>query len=131
MGFAKALDIAQKSRVEESKRLNDLKDFFITEITKTLPDSYVNGSIKFRLPNNVHVTIPGKDNELLLMELDELGIICASGSACSASNEAVSTTLTAICLSDKDAQASLRFSMGKFTTKQDIRNVIKALAKII
>ncbi len=131
VGFAKALDIAQTSRIDETKMLNELKDFFIDEINKALPDAYINGSTRNRLPNNVHITIPGKDNELLLMELDELGILCASGSACSASNEEVSTTLTAIGLSEKDAQASLRFSMGRSTTKEDIEYVVKSLQKVV
>jgi cysteine desulfurase len=67
----------------------------------------------------LHVTFSGADNERLMMELDERGIQCAVGSACSASSAKPSHVLGAIGMSDKDARASLRFSMGRQTTKKD------------
>jgi cysteine desulfurase len=131
LGFAEALTLVQKDREQETIRLNQLQKYFIDKLTGKIPESIINGSIKRRLPNNVHITIPGQDNEILLMRLDEMGIICASGSACNASNEDVSTTLTAIGISEKDAQASLRFTMGRSTTKEDIKYVINALKSIV
>jgi len=64
----------------------------------------INGSIKYRLPNNVHITLPGIDNERVLFGLDEHGIQAAAGSACSASNETPSHVLRAIGLSDELAK---------------------------
>jgi cysteine desulfurase len=83
------------------------------------------------LPNNVHITIPGTDNERVMMQLDELGIMCAVGSACSASNEEPSHVLKAIGLTDKDAQSSLRFTMGRSTKRGEIDKTIQKLASIL
>ncbi len=91
----------------------------------------INGSLKNRLPNNVHVTIPGADNERLLVELEENGILAAAGSACSASNDEPSHVLHAMGLSDGDAQASLRFTMGRQTTEADIRRTVQVLSAIV
>jgi cysteine desulfurase len=131
IGFAKALELVQERRHSESKRLRDLQKLFITLLESQVPDVVINGSLKFRLPNNVHITIPGQDNERLMMQLDEAGILCAVGSACSASSEEPSHVLTAIGLSDQDAQASLRFTMGIMTTEADIRRVAETLAKLV
>ena len=96
-----------------------------------IPNLVINGSLKHRIPNNVHVTIPGIDNETVVMQLDELGIQVAAGSACSASSDEPSHVLKAIGLTDKQAQSSLRFSMGRTTTQKDLDFLVESLAKII
>lgn len=130
IGFARALDIVQSSREDESLRLAKLQQLFMSELAQKVPQAVINGSTKYRLPNNVHVTFPGHDNERLLMELDEAGIICAVGSACSASNEEPSHVLKAIGLTDAEAQASLRFTMGRQTSEADILKTVDKLAVI-
>lgn len=130
IGLAAALDIAQATRHEKANRLQDLQKLFINLLAEQLPQAIVNGSLKHRLPNNVHITIPGTDNERLLVELEEQGILAAAGSACSASNEEPSHVLRAMGISDKDARASLRFTMGRQTTEPDIRRVVAALTQI-
>jgi cysteine desulfurase len=131
IGFTKALGVAQTKRKKEAERIGVLQKAFMQELQKRFPEAVINGSQKFRLPNNVHVTFPGFDNERLLMELDERGVQVATGSACSASKEEVSHVLTAIGLSDDEARASLRFSMGRGTTKEDIDYTLRQLAEII
>lgn len=131
IGLATALDIAQTIRREESDRLKVFQQYFINQLQEKLPGSVINGSQTRRLPNNVHLTIPGQDNERLMMILDEQGIMCATGSACSASAEEPSHVLGAIGVNEKDAQASLRFTMGRTTTKNDITRVIKTLVSLI
>lgn len=131
IGFAKALTIAQEKRADETRRLQDLQRYFIHELHARLPDSVLNGSTKKRLPNNVHITIPGQDNERLLFGLDEKGILAAAGSACSASSDETSHVLRAIGLSDESARASLRFTMGRDTTKDDISSAVSALASLL
>ncbi|MGH7238693.1 MAG: cysteine desulfurase NifS, partial [Candidatus Saccharimonadales bacterium] len=79
------------------------------------------------LPNNVHVTIPGIDNERLLLRLDLLGVAAAGGSACSASREDSSHVLKAIGLSEELSRASLRFTAGRQTVPSDIDRAIKAV----
>lgn len=127
IGFSEALDRVQKQRSVESKRLQALQSLFIKELKNSIPGLVVNGSLKYRLPNNVHITIPGQDNELLMMRLDAAGILCAVGSACSASNEEPSHVLKAIGLSDEEAQSSLRFTMGQKTEEAAILRTVAVL----
>ncbi len=131
IGLAKALDIAQQSRSVETKRLQSLQVEFIAALQKTLPQTIINGSLKKRLPNNIHLTIPGQDNERLILMLESHGILAAAGSACSAASGQPSHVLRAIGLSDADAQASLRFTMGRVTTGADMSRTIAALSAIV
>lgn len=131
IGMAKALQLAQAMRADEAKRLQGLQKLFFDLLEEAIPDVQINGSRKNRLPNNVHVTIPGQDNERVLIELDEAGIMAAAGSACSASNEEPSHVLRACGLADIDAQSSLRFSMGRGTTEQDVRKTVETLKAIV
>jgi len=130
VGLAAALDIAQAMRRAETDRLQVLQTEFFEKITEALPAVVINGSRKKRLPNNVHLTIPGQDNERLLMQLDEAGILAAAGSACSASDEEPSHVLKAMGVSDADAQASLRFTLGRATTAADIDRVVATLRRL-
>lgn len=131
IGFAVALEIAQAMRHDEVRRLQQLQDFFIGELAKAIPQAVINGSLKKRLPNNVHITLPGRDNERLLIQLESDGVLAAAGSACSASNEEPSHVLRAIGLSDAEAQASLRFSMGRQTTEVQVKQAVQALVACI
>jgi cysteine desulfurase len=131
VGMATALDLVQNRRHEETNRLKKLQKLFLDLVEEHIPTAVINGSRKHRLPNNVHLTLPGQDNERLMMELDEQGIQCAVGSACSASNEEPSHVLKAMGLSDAEAQASLRFTMGIQTTEADVRYVVDALTKLV
>ena len=126
IGFATALDIAQTMRHDESERLKELQKQLVEALLKIRGVS-VNGSRRFRLPNNVHATFPGVDNERLLIQLEEQGILAAAGSACSASNDEPSHVLKAIGLSDSDARASLRFSLGRNTTSKDLDLLLDTL----
>lgn len=128
IGLATAIDLVQNRRETETKRLQTIQKLFIEQLKKAIPVAVVNGSLTHRLPNNIHLTIPGQDNERLMMALDEKGIQCAVGSACSASNDEPSHVLKAIGLSDEDAQASLRFTMGRDTTKAAVGMAVKVLA---
>lgn len=131
VGFATALEIAQLARHDEVLRLQQLQDRFFDELAKALPQAVVNGSLKKRLPNNVHITLPGQDNERLLIQLETEGVLAAAGSACSASNEEPSHVLRALGLSDAEAQASLRFSMGRQTTETEVDQAVQALSACI
>ncbi len=126
-GFAKALQLAQAKRADETKRLKSLQKLFFAELQTKIPQAVINGSLKHRLPNNVHITVIGQDNERLVMALDEQGVMCAVGSACSASSEEPSHVLKAIGLSDSQAQASLRFTMGRQTSSAAIRRAAVVL----
>lgn len=131
VGFSKALELAQNMRRDESARLKSLQMRFIERLQKAAPDTIINGSLKYRLPNNVHVTLSGCDNERLLIGLDENGILAAAGSACSASNEEPSHVLKAIGVSEVDAQASLRFTMGRDTTAEAVDRAVRTLSQLL
>jgi cysteine desulfurase len=130
IGLATALDIAQTERHVESKRLQLLQGLFFDNL-KALSGVTINGSRSQRLPNNVHITIADHDNERLLIQLDELGIMAAAGSACSASDDEPSHVLRALGLSNRDAQASLRFTMGRGTTEAAINQTTQCLAQLV
>ena len=127
IGFSEAFCRAVKKHEQYHARLAELQKTFIELLAKEVPQAQLNGSEKYRSPNNIHITIPGTDNERVMMELDERGIECAVGSACSASHDEPSHVLKAIGLSDEEAQSSLRFTMGLETTKEDIESTIHAL----
>lgn len=131
VGLSAALDLVQNRRHEEVARLQGLQKLFIELLEQHIPSAVINGSTKHRLPNNIHVTFPGQDNERLMMQLDEAGIQCAAGSACSASNDEPSHVLKAMGMSDHDAQASLRFTMGTQTTEANVRFVVDTLTALI
>lgn len=131
MGFAEALDKAQQSRHEESKRLEAIQAQTIDKLTNIHPGIVINGHLKHRLANNIHITIPGQDNERLIFGFDDRGIMLAAGSACSASDETPSHVLRAIGLSDFDAQSSLRLTMGRQTTQEQMDRFVNVLGELI
>ena len=130
IGLATALDIAQNKRNYEAKRLQKIQKLFIDGLLK-IPDAVINGSLKTRLPNNVHVTLPGIDNETLLIQLDEAGVMAAAGSACSASSEELSKVLRAIGLDKAEIQSSIRFTMGRQTTELEIEKTLQILLGLV
>lgn len=131
VGFGVAFDAAQKNRQAETKRLKQLQSQFINLLRETIPGVVINGSKKYCLPNNVHITIPGQDNERLLIQLDELGVLAAAGSACSASKQQASYVLAAIGLSETDARSSLRLTMGRDTQEASIKTVVGILKQLV
>ena len=130
VGFATALDVAQTMRQNEAARLNEVKNGAIRLLYQKIPGAIINGSLKYRLPNNIHLTLPGFDNERVLLQLEERGFFAAAGSACSASSEEPSHVLSAMGIGDEAAQSSLRITMGRATTKADMEKFIQALTDI-
>lgn len=130
IGLAKALDLAQAMQIKEQQRISGLRQLFIDQINQAIPQAIINGSNKHQSPHILSVTFPGFDNERLMMELDEEGIIAAVGSACSASEQEASHVLTAIGLDESAAHSTLRFSFGRQTTASDIRQTIKTLKRL-
>lgn len=131
VGFAAALKEAESLRESESSRLSKLRDKFIDDITSRSSKISINGSTDYRLPNNVHITVAGVDNERLMMELDEKGIMTATGSACSASSDEPSHVLKQIGLDDNSARSSLRISMGRQTSGSDMDLLANELIALV
>ncbi|MBS3091067.1 cysteine desulfurase [Candidatus Pacearchaeota archaeon] len=130
IGFAKALELIQKDKEKESKRLIELRDYLIKELLE-IPKTRLNGSTDKRLPNNVNITFFGVEGEAMVNQLSDLGIYISTGSACDSKKEESSHVLRAIGLSAKNAQDIVRFSLGKYTKEEDINYVIKAVKEIV
>lgn len=131
VGLAAALRLAQANKAEESKRLNMLRIGFEKEIIESLPGARLNGGAKNRSPHISSITFEDADNERLMMQLDEAGVIVAVGSACSASSETPSHVLSAIGLSEAEARAALRFSIGRDTDKNQLAKTARLLSKFL
>ncbi|MCX8194112.1 MAG: cysteine desulfurase NifS [Candidatus Pacearchaeota archaeon] len=130
VGFAKAIELAEKNMKKEAERQTKLRDKLINEILK-IPGAQLNGHPKQRLPNNVNVSIKGVEGEALLIRLNEKGIAVSTGSACSTKSLAPSHVLTAIGLTAEEAHGSLRITLGKDNTEQDIDYTIEQLKSIV
>lgn len=131
VGLATALKKSTALRHSESNRIAELRNEFASQLQKNFPEIVINGSIKYRLPNNLHFTLPGTDNERVLMALDMEEIYAAAGSACSASSEEPSQVLKAIGLSSEGIRGSLRFSLGRQTTSDEVALTVQALKRIL
>lgn len=131
VGIAKALEIVYDEFEKETERQKGLRDIFINEALK-LPNVELNGPTdEKRLSNNINLCFNGKDGEGILINLDMAGICASSGSACSAGAIEPSHVLTAMGLSRTDAKSSIRFTIGKFTTEEDINYTINKLCEIL
>ncbi len=129
VGFAQAFKIAETKKAKEAKRLTTLRDFFTCELLK-IPGLKLNGHPTIRLPNNINIFVPQMDAESLLLRLDMEGICASAGSACTAGALEPSHVLTAIGLSKNQVKNSIRFTLGRQTTKSQLQKVLKVLAKI-
>ena len=127
VGFAIALELAVKDRQIMTKMAREITAEFKLSLMEKFAGCVFNGHPKMQLPNTIHVTFPGKDNERILFSLDDQGVYAAAGSACSASSEESSHVLLAMGINEIDSRASLRFTVGKYTTKTDIARTLKAL----
>ena len=130
-GFGKAIEIAKEEMAKEMGQLTTLRDDLIKGILTRIDDSFLNGHPELRLPNNVNVSIPYVEGEAMLMNLDMKGIACSTGSACSSSSLEPSHVLSAIGLPHELAHGSLRFTLGRSTTKDDIEYVLEVLPAIV
>lgn len=130
VGFAIAANRAVAEIKKEMPRQQKLRDKLISEILK-FENVWLNGHTTTRLPNNANFTFRGRDGDSLVLQLSEKEICASTGSACSTKESKPSHVLKAIGLNDKDARASLRFSLGRETKKKDIDFVVGALKKIL
>ena len=146
VGLAIALEVTENLKENETKRLVVLRDHFICEILEKIPNATLNGDKVARLPNNVHITIPNIDSDVLVIELDARGIACSARSACKSKEEASFDIVQILNFAnniqakrvDEDLSVvpigqagTLRFSLGRETCKKDIGVTILALLDIV
>ncbi|MCD7728589.1 MAG: cysteine desulfurase [Clostridia bacterium] len=125
VGFAEALDIAVSTMAESSARMTALRDKILTGLSK--PFIALNGSLQNRVPCNLNLKFGGYVNTQLMAYLDRRGIAVSAGSACTAGTAVVSHVLLALGLSEEDARSSLRITLGRYTTEDDVNKLIEAL----
>jgi cysteine desulfurase len=128
IGFARAMELAEKHRKFETERLYGLRGSLQKKLTSAFPDAVVSGHEKRHLPGHLHISFPGIDAERLVFALEMRGVLVATGSACAANKGTRSHVLTAIGLAPEIADGSLRLSLGHLS---DEDNTTRAAAIII
>lgn len=131
IGMARALEIADKEKEKESARQTKLRNYFISEIEKYISGAIINGSRTKRLSNNINVSFPNIESQLMVIELDAKGIAVSAKSACSSEDEDASYVVSALGGEKWHADNSVRFSLGRETTKKDVERTARALLEII
>ena len=126
-----ALELAQANRKDEAHRLEQLRNQLQKELLEAIPGIVVNGDQKHRLPHNLNITVPGLDGEAAVLYLDNAGVQASTGSACSIGSDEPSHVLLALGCTPEDANASLRFTLGKQTTGEDISEAAKVIIKTL
>ncbi len=130
VGLARALAIAQIEHEDYEKKLRPLQSSLFAGILKIVPQAIINGSRTQRVCSNVNVSLPGVDGEALVMYLDEAGIAASTASSCTSSAGA-SHVIKALGRSDRLAESSVRFTLGRKSNKSEIKRVLKELPRII
>jgi cysteine desulfurase len=120
VGLGKSAGMARTALAQDAKRISALRDNLEHGLLARVPDSSVNGGHAPRTPNTTNLLFPGLEGEALVIALDLKGLACSTGAACSSGALEPSHVLTAIGLPPEDARASLRFSLGRHTTAEDI-----------
>ncbi|MFH0801294.1 MAG: cysteine desulfurase family protein [bacterium] len=124
VGFGKAVELAEEDSVA---RMQSLRDYMITEIETRIPNAILNGSRHKRVCNNLNFSFAAVSGKALLLALDKYGIIVSSGSACSARSLKPSRVLLEIGLKKHEAHSAIRFSLSKWTTKEEIDFTVQTL----
>lgn len=131
VGFGKAVELAQQEKQERHQQVTILRDKLIKGILEKIDESQLNGHPLERLPNNVNVTLKYVEGESMLLNLDLEGIAASTGSACSSGSLESSHVIKAIGVSPEVAHSSLRFSVGRLNTDEDVEYLLEALPRIV
>ncbi len=130
VGLAKAVEISQAEMKKESERLASLRDRLIEGVLE-IDDSWLNGHPFQRLPNNCNFSFERVEGESLILRLDAKGVAASTGSACSSGSGAPSHVLTSIGLTPEQANGSLRLTLGKCNTEEDVNYVLEVLPETV
>lgn len=130
VGFAEATIIQDTEMESDAKKQTYLRDKIIKQILK-IEDTHLNGHSTKRLPNNTNFWFNYIEGESLLMQLDIKGIAASTGSACSSDSLEASHVLLAIGLRPQEAHGSLRLSLGKYTTNEEVNYVLEIVSKSV
>lgn len=131
VGIGKAIEIADRNTEVYSKKLIDLRDYYIYEVQRNIPSVKLNGHIQKRLPGNANMSFKGINGGTLVLLLAEQGVCCSSASACSTGDPTPSHVLNAIGLTEEEAKSTIRMTFGEETTLDDIKYIVENLKKIV
>ena len=131
VGVATALKLAYEERDEANRRIRTLRDKLVAGVLERIPDSYLTGHPTQRLPNNASFVIKNAEGESILLGLDAKGVCASSGSACTSGSLEPSHVLLAMGIPPEEAHGSLRLTLGKGTTEEDVDYVLEVLPPIV
>jgi len=131
VGLGKAIELAYENLEENNKHIKSLRDYYISEVEKKIPYIKINGDLEQRLPGNTNISFRYIEGEGMLLNLDLKGICASSGSACTSGSLDPSHVLLAIGLPHEIAHGSLRVTIGKHNTKEEIDYTVNNLAEIV
>ena len=131
VAIGKAAELAQKYMDVERVDVARLRDKLEKAICERIPDARINGDIENRLPNTTNISFKNVEGEAILLLLDSYGICASSGSACTSGSLETSHVLRAMDVPFNYAHGSVRFSLSRYTTEEDVDAVIAVLPKII
>ena len=131
VGLGAAIDLAYKNLDRHNYKIKSLRDYFLNNMIRIFPDLKINGSLKNRLPGNANISFKNVQGSVILKHLDSLGIYASAGSACSAGITKLSHVLDAIGMPEEYSKNSLRITIGKNNTKEEIDYLIYALKRIV
>ena len=131
VAFATALELAQREVEATAARLTALRDRLIAGILASIPTAVLTGHPTERLPNNASFCFPGTSGEAVLLQMEERGILCSSGSACAAGSDEPSHVLTALGFSREVAQTAVRLTLTPATTAEQIEIAIVAVTSSV
>ena len=131
VGLGKAIELACEDIEGKAQAVTELRDMLIAGILADIPQVRLNGDPVHRLPNNVNISVRFVEGEALLLRLDLAGIAASSGSACTSGSLDPSHVLLAIGLPHEIAHGSLRLSLSKKTTREEVEEVLRVLGEVV
>ena len=131
VGLGVAMRVARERRATESPRQEGLRDRIIAGVRARVPDAVLSGHPAKRLPNNASFCIPGTDGESLIVAFDLEGFAVSSGSACTSGETEPSQVLLALGLDRELAKGSLRVTVGRSTTEEQVDRFVDALSRVV
>ncbi len=131
VGLGKACELAAKSIIEENTKVKKLRDKLEKAILKSCPDCFVNGDTENRLPNTSNISFEFIEGEAILLMLDKYGICASSGSACTSGSLEPSHVLRAMGVPFTAAHGSIRFSLSRYNTEEEVDYTIEKMPAII
>jgi cysteine desulfurase len=129
VGLGKAAELCKNEMAADTERLRQLRDYLNAGLHKNLDELYINGSMEHRLPHNLNISFAYVEGESLLMGINDVAV--SSGSACTSASLEPSYVLKALGAGDDLAHSSIRFGLGRWTTKEEVDYVIDKLTNVV